>query len=263
MEAIGDDLSAALAAADAAAVGVLAYVQKSGRPHAVAITPYVVDGCVVVTSTLAYIDKAVALRRDPRMVITAGGWSMEGSATVGVDTTPAWFDRHLREQELRKYPPARSITGIPGHRRLFGWYVGRMVMALGPALLDHRQIGDTATVTVLDRDGRLQTICVPRPASIEGDAMEGNEIVVGPELPDGDAVLLVHEEDETMADLRQLWLRGTLQHGRLTVERHRGSLTPTASGVRSQLATARRLARAARANRAELSTWPPPWPPLA
>jgi hypothetical protein len=101
---------------DQAAIGVFAYVTRAGTPNACAVTPYVVDGAVVVTSTLALVAKAAAVRRDPRVVLLAGGTEVRGAGAVAVDPTPAWFDEHLRDQERRTYPPARSLLAVPGHR---------------------------------------------------------------------------------------------------------------------------------------------------
>ena len=124
------DMGTVLAALDESTVGVFAYVMRSGRPNACAVTPYVVDGAATVTSTLALIDKAAAVRRDQRVTLLAGGAHLAGRASVSVDLTPSWFDQHLRAQERAKYPPARSILGVPGHRCLFSWYLGRVVISI-------------------------------------------------------------------------------------------------------------------------------------
>ena len=52
-----------LRAIDGAAIGVLGHVTRLGRPNALAVTPYVVDGRLLVTSTLALIDKAVEIAK--------------------------------------------------------------------------------------------------------------------------------------------------------------------------------------------------------
>jgi hypothetical protein len=238
-------------ALDGAQVGVFSYVMRSGHPNACAVTPYVVDGVPVVTSTLALIDKAAAVRRDPRVALLAGGVHLSGRAAVAVDVTPAWFDRHLRQQELAKYPPARAILGIPWHRRLFAWYVGRVVMSIAPDAVVERPGRDLATITVLDREGALGVFPIPRPAHLDAPEIEMNT-----SIPDGPGVLLIHEEDTAMNDLRQLTLHGHVTSGVFTVERLRGSLQATPQGWRQQLATSRQLARNATANRARLADWP-------
>jgi hypothetical protein len=238
-------------ALDSAQVGVFGYVMRSGHPNACAVTPYVVHSVPVVTSTLALIDKAAAVRRDPRVVLLAGGVHLSGRAAVGVDMTPAWFDRHLRQQELAKFPPARAILGIPWHRRLFAWYVGRVVMSITPDRVVERPGSDLATITVLDREGVLHAFPTPRPKDLNAP-----EIELDTSIPDGLAVLLIHEEDTAMNDLRQLTLHGHVTSGTFTVERRRGSLHATPQGWRQQLATSRQLARKATTNRARLADWP-------
>jgi hypothetical protein len=238
-------------ALDSAQVGVLGYVMRSGHPNVCAVTPYVVDSVPVVTSTLALIDKAAAVHRDPRVVLFAGGVQLSGRAAVAVDMTPAWFDRHLRQQELTKYPPARGILGIPAHRRLFAWYVGRVVMSITPDLVVERPGSDLATITVLDREGVLHVFPTPRPEDLNAP-----EIELDTSIPDGLAVLLIHEEDTDMNDLRQLTLHGQVATGAFNVERRRGSLQATPQGWRQQLATSRQMARRAATNRSRLAGWP-------
>ncbi len=245
------DTSSALKALEGAQVGVFGYVMRSGLPNACAVTPYVVDSVPVVTSTLALIDKAAAVHHDPRVALLAGGVQLSGRATVAVDPTPAWFDRHLRQQELAKYPPARSILGIPGHRRLFAWYVGRVVMSITPDCVVERPRSDLATITVLDTEGVLRVLPTPLPADLNAP-----EIEMDTSIPDGLAVLLIHEEDAGMNDLRQLTLHGHVATGAFTVERRRGSLQATPQGWRQQLATSRKLAHQATNNRARLAGWP-------
>jgi hypothetical protein len=239
----------------AAVVGVLGHVTPSGRPNAVAVTPYVVDGELIVTSTLALVDKAAAMRLDPRVTLTAGGVTVSGTATIAVDPTPAWFDRHLRSQELAKYPPSRSLLAIPYHRHLLGWYVGRVVIRIDPASVTEQTAADRATVTVVDGDDRLRTWSVPPPPGA-ADAEVGDRLELAADVDDGPALLLVHEESADQRDLRQLGLRGTVQGGVLHVASRRGTLVPTRSGTLQQLAQLRTLGRRARANRELLASWP-------
>ncbi len=235
----------------AAAVGVFGYVMRSGQPNACAVTPYVVDGCVTVTSTLALVDKAAAVRRDPRVVLLAGAVAVSGRAAVTVDPSPRWFDAHIRDQELAKYPPARSILAVPGHRRLFPWYVGRVIVSIDADAVTPAPGDDHTTLTWIDADGAVQCRPVARP-----DDLDAAAIPISIPAPDGRATLLVHEEDEAMTDLRQLVLEGRIEAGNLIVERRRGNLTPSPTGLVDQLRASRQLARRATANRARLATWP-------
>jgi hypothetical protein len=236
---------------DRAQLGVLGHVTPSGRPNALAVTPYVIGGRVAITSTLALVDKAAALRADPRVTLTAGGLEIVGTAAVQVDPTPEFFDRYLRQQELAKYPPARSLLSLPFHRRSLGWYVGRVVMWIDAESVTEQAVGDRATVTRVDRDGRLRTRSVPVPADPTAD-----ELPLPPGVGDGPALLLVHDEDPDMRDLRQFAARGVVRNGVLRVTNRRGTLAPTRTGTVDQLRSLRFLAGRARANRSRLADWP-------
>jgi len=236
---------------DGAAVGVLGHVKANGEPNAVAITPYVVNGELVVTSTLALVQKAAAIRRDPRVTLTAGGVSVVGTATVDVDRTAHYFDTFVRAQELRKYPPARSLLALPFHRRLLPWYVGRVVIRIQPEAASESGCGDGATVTGVDTGGRLRTWNVPRPGDPTADHLS-----LPTSVSDGEALLLVHEEDADMKDLRQMAVRGVVRDGVFARTSTRGSLARTSTSAVAELRGLRRLARAAKANRALLANWP-------
>lgn len=237
-----------------APVGVIAYVTRAGRPNACAVTPYVVGDRAVVTSTLAYLAKARAVRSDPRVALLAGGIAVEGRGAVGIDRTSSWFDRNLRAEELRKYPPAREILGIPGHRRLFAWYVGRAVIALDPGNVAERPGSDHVTVAVLDTDGHLHLRPVTATAPPPADAPE---IDIPGDVADGPAVVLVHEESDDLGELHQLAFHGHLRHGVLRVDRSvRSDLG--GGGTLAQLRSARHLAARARAEAASTEGWPTP-----
>jgi hypothetical protein len=243
------DMDTVLATLDRSAVGVFAYVMRSGRPNACAVTPYVVDGVATVTSTLALVDKAAAVRRDPRVALLAGGAHLGGRASVSVDLTPSWFDQHLRDQERAKYPPARSILGVPGHRCLFSWYLGRVVISIDDTEAAVRPGDDHTTITVLDSAGALQTFPIA-----DLDDATADSIPV-PSIPDGHAVVLIHEENESMTSMRQLAIHGEVASGVFAAVRRRGTIEPEPHGLRAQLRTSRTMARQAKANRPRLQTW--------
>lgn len=237
-----------------APVGVFAYVTRAGRPNACAVTPYVVGDRAVVTSTLAYLAKARAVRSDPRVALLAGGIAMEGRGEVGIDRTSSWFDRNLRTEELRKYPPAQGILGIPGHRWLFSWYLGRAVIALDPDSVAERPGSDHVTVAVLDTDGHLHLRPLTATAAPPADAPE---VDVPGDVPDGPAVVLVHEESDDLSELHQLAIHGHIRHGVLHVDRSVES-DLGGGGTLAQLRSARHLAARARAEAASTDGWPPP-----
>lgn len=236
-----------------AAVGVLGHTTAKGLPNAVTITPYVVDGRLVVTSTLALIQKATALLADPRVTLSAGGVVVEGVATVQVDLTPQYFDRFIRAQELRKFPPARALLALPFHRTLLPWYVGRVIIQIQPQELLDQQLDDAVTLTGLDVAGRLWTRNIPSPSP---SSLSDGRVDLSAAVADGPALLLLHEEDVAMRDPRQMAVRGVIGAGVLEVTARRGSLDPSSKSSTDELRSLRHLARAAKRNRALLTTWP-------
>jgi hypothetical protein len=240
----------ALAALDDAAVGVFGFIGRGGRPLSCAVTPYLDRGQPVVTSTLALTGKVGAVLRDDRVALLAGGAQARGRATVAIEDDGEWFDRVIRAQELRKYPPARFLLRLPAHRRLLWWYVGRAVVRLPADGLRPVPGSDRVTVTVIDHDGLVSVVPVTGDVPLDAD-----EIPLQAGLPDGPACLLVHEESAGMSDLRQLRLDGELVSGRLSVQRRSGTLAATHQGPLAQLCDLAALGRAATANRPRIESW--------
>jgi hypothetical protein len=233
-----------------AAVGVFGFVRRNGRPLSCAVTPYLDDGQPVVTSTLALVGKIGAVLNDDRVALLAGGAQARGRATVAIEDDGDWFDRVIRDQELRKYPPARYLLRFPGHRRLFWWYVGRAVVRLPADSVQRAPGSDRVSVTGIDHDGLVSIVPVPG-----GVQLDAGEIALDVSLPDGPVCLLVHEESPGLADLRQLRIEGWLESGLLYVRKRSGSLTPSRCSAFSQLWSLVALGRAARANRPRIEAW--------
>ena len=239
-----------LTAMDDAAIGVFGFIGRGGRPLSCAVTPYLDCGQPVVTSTLALVGKIGAVLRDERVALLAGGTEARGRATVAVEDDGKWFDRAIRTQELRKYPPARFLLRLPGHRRLLWWYVGRAVVRLPADGLRAVPGADRVTVTGIDHDGLVSVVPVTGDVQLDAD-----EIPLQAGLPDGPACLLVHEESAGMSDLRQLRLEGEMVSGRLSVQRRSGTLAATHQGPLAQLRDLAALGRAATANRPRIESW--------
>ncbi len=233
-----------------APVGVLAYAGADGGPRACAVTPYVVGGLPTVTSTLALIAKMRAIRDRPTVALLASGVHVAGDAAVAVRDA-AWFDRELRAAELAKYPPARSLLAVPFHRRLFRWYVGRVVASIAEPVCTAVAGDDRATVIwIADGSPRIRPLAI--------DDLDAPTIPVPEEVADGPAVVLVHEEHRAMRDLRQVWLTGAVQSGVLQVEHSHGSVQPTRASPLGELRRLRSLSRSARRNQALLRSWSEP-----
>jgi hypothetical protein len=238
----------ALGALDAATIGVFAFIGADGLPRACPVTPYIYAGEAIVSSTLAFTAKVAAVRRDPRVALLAGGCLIRARATVDIDVTSTTFDERVRAQELRKYPPSRRLLAIPGHRRLLWWYVGRASIRIPVGGCATAGGADRVTLTVIG-DG-LPSILSLDPST---DAFAGEFPV--PADVEGPACVLFHEEDEQMADLRQLALHGTVSDGMFRVERRAGSLAPASPSALGQLKMLRSLARQARRKRAVFKRW--------
>jgi hypothetical protein len=231
----------AVAALDAAAIGVLAFIGADGRPRACPVTPYIHAGEAVVSSTLAFTAKVAAVRADPRVALLAGGCLIRARAVVEIDVTSKTFDERVRAQELRKYPPARRLLAIPGHRRLLWWYVGRASIRIPLADCTTVEGTDRVTLTFISDGPEILTL------DPSADAF-ASEFPV-PAGVEGPACVLFHEEDDQMADLRQIALHGTVSDGVFRVERRVGSLAPASLSALGQLKTLRSLARQARRKR--------------
>jgi len=238
----------AVAALDAAAIGVFAFIGADGRPRACPVTPYVHVGEAVVSSTLAFTAKVAAVRADPRVALLAGGCLIRARATVDIDMTSTTFDERVRAQELRKYPPARRLLAIPGHRRLLWWYVGRASIRIPLADCATVEGADRVTLTVIG-DGLPGILALDPSADPLADEFPVPAGVEGP------ACVLFHQEDDQMADLRQLALHGTVSDGIFRVERRVGSLAPASPSALGQFKTLRSLARQARTKRAVFERW--------
>jgi hypothetical protein len=239
-----------LRALDNAAVGVFGFIGRGGHPVSCAVTPYLDGGQPVVTSTLALVGKIGAVLRDERVALLAGGAEVRGRAAVAIEDDGAWFDRALRDQELRKYPPARFLLRLPGHRRLLWWYVGRAVVRLPADGVRAVPGSDRVTITGLDYDGLVSVVPVTDDVRFDAD-----ELALHVDLPDGPACLLVHEESARMSDLRQFRLQGELVSGRLSVRRRSGTLAATHPSLFAQIRGLGAHGRAAKANRPRIESW--------
>ncbi len=233
---------------DRASVGVLGFMGPDGNPRSCAVTPYVIDGNLIVSSTLAYLAKVRAIARHPSISLFVDGVHASAEASIEMHRSPDWFDQHLRDQERLKYPPARTLLALPFHRRVLWWYVGRAVITFDNARFEDVAGSDGTTVTTLE-NGR------PRIRPLHRVALNGDVVDVANDIPDGPAILLAHDEDDDMAELRQLALRGTVVGGRLHVDRRSGSLNPTHPAALDQLRALRAMGRAASANRSQIENW--------
>jgi hypothetical protein len=217
---------------------------------ALPVTPYVLGGEVVITSTLAYVRKAEHLKKDPRLALLASGVHMSGRAAVSADVAGDTFVSRLLAQEMRKYPPARTLARIPLHRLLFSWYFGRVLMRFEPE--DVREVpgDDDWTLVTFGKSGIPEIAPIHAPEHEVG-SFEPNPVApTGRRATDGPAAVLAHLEPKPdMTDLRQLLLSGELDSGVFTVRSRSGGLGPAAprswlARIREQLEMHKRARRA-------------------
>ncbi|MGH3321309.1 MAG: hypothetical protein ACRDN9_14255 [Streptosporangiaceae bacterium] len=243
-----------LAPVDRATVAILAFVGSTGRPVACPVTPLVDGDDVVVSSVLALIRKVASIRRDPRVAVLAGGSQVRGLAQVELDEDGEFFHKIFRDQELRKYPPSRVLLRMPGHRRLFWWYAGRVLIRLsapvGPTPGD-----DRATLTRFDLDGLPRVDPLPRLADADEATIDLGAAGLAGSVPEGRGCIVIHEEHNGGSDLRQLRLSGDIADGRFIVGRRTGSLLPARASPRDRVAGLRAMASQAKANQAMLAAW--------
>lgn len=218
----------AVQAAGKAHVAVFAFQGPFDNPMALPVTPYMDGPRIIVTSTLAYIRKAELVRRDGRVAILAAGVHAKGTATVQADVSGDVFVARYLAQELEKYPPARSLVQIPDHRRSLSWYFGRAIISFPPTVVEERPGSDACTLTFIDGEGFLDIVPIREPdtdaPSFVIEALHGT-------IPDGPAVVLLHQESSNMSDLRQMTLRGSVRGNVFSVTSKRGSLAESDSAT--------------------------------
>lgn len=221
--------------------GVLAYHGSRGQLVPVAVTPYVLGDEIYVTATLAYAQKAVLVRRAPKVALLSGGVNLRADAAVYADVKGDFFVKHLLEQELRKYPPARTLRRIPFHRRLFGWFFGRAIMKLKPIAVETDAGDDTWTLVTEGDDGYPSIHSIPAADPLGGD------VAIPPGLAGarGPAVVFTHSESEDMSKLDSTAVRGEIAGGTFIAKaRPAGSQAGGAGGQRSRNANAKRAREA-------------------
>ncbi len=224
-----------------APAGVLAYHGSRGQLVPVAVTPYVLDGVVHITATLAYSRKAGLIRQSPKVALLAGGVYLRADVAVYADVKGEFFIKHLLEQEMRKYPPARTLRRIPFHRQLFGWFFGRAIMKLEPIAVA-ADAGDDAWTLVTEGENGYPSI---RPIA-EADP-EGGDVRIPPEVAGapGPAVVFFHNESEDMSELTSKAFRGEIRDGSFVARaRPASSQAGGAGGQRGRSANAKRAREA-------------------
>lgn len=124
----------------------LCWLEPNGRPVALAVTPLVVDGVPVVALPYARAPAVRGLRDAGRAAFVVSdsrslGRAEAGRAAVGRvevtdDTDGGLLSDETLTQELRKYPPSRSLVDSPLLRRENWWWLPRIVVRLDLIAVD-------------------------------------------------------------------------------------------------------------------------------
>ena len=238
----------------------LSWVAPTGRPDALPVTPLLVGDQPALAYPYAYAAlareiaaaPAVALTlSDPRM--TGGGWralTATGHSSLVEDPEGEVFRARLLREELRKYPPSRTMADSLLLQREHWWYLPRLIVLLdlrSPMPVEPRTEEGHQVLTVWDGD--LLHVDTVQVAEAGSDRLKLAGLSGRPAL-DGPAALLGH--DFSVPDLERWtpWVtRGTVIGDVLSVTDRpaRTTLEPNLS-LRQRYRRQRDLEKACRAN---------------
>lgn len=150
--------AATVAALHAAGVCELAWLQPGARPDIAAATPLVLDGRPAFAFPYAYAElgravgaaeQVAVVLSDPRSAGSESSWrpiAVLGRPRLTEDRDGDVFIERLLDQELRKFPPSRTLADSPILRREHWWYVPRLIVTVEPdAVVDvHPRVGGAA-----------------------------------------------------------------------------------------------------------------------
>ncbi|PXY20435.1 hypothetical protein DI005_27060 [Prauserella sp. PE36] len=220
-----------------AVTGEVCWLDGTGEPRALAVTP-VVDGAVAcVALPYARAEEAASLRGARRVAFTvtdsrslrvgAAGGAWFGTPSVTDDTSGEFFTEELLTQELVKYPPSRTLADSPLLCRENWWWLPRIIVRL-------RRVEPRHTLPARTDAGRHALVVRERSAALAVDVVDvadaaGERVVLrglaGEPLRGDGTRALVFGHDYSMPDLERWepWsLSGTLWGDELTVTERRG-----------------------------------------
>ncbi len=212
----------------------VAWVDRADHPGAVTAVP-LLDGavpCVALTYDHADLRPALAAATAVAFTVTdsrslpagADAVAAVGRVSVTDDVTGEVFGDDLLDQELRKYPPTRTLADSPLLRRENWWYLPRILVRLDRVeevrRLAPRRDADRDALLVRDDGAGLRLDVVSAPDwTAPVVALRADTTLRG----DGGPVL-AHGHDHSID--RERWegwdVRGTLEGDRLTVRERAG-----------------------------------------
>lgn len=224
--------------ADLAAVSVLAHIDSDGAPRLTPVTPLLLEGDPAFTLTYADSDLAREISASSRASLVFNdsrlayvGWTplwVEVSVQVFPDPEGELFREELLTQEVRKFPPARTLIDSPILQRENWWYMPRWIVrvvdAAEPRPIARRESADHG-VLAYDESGALEA------ETIQTGDWETDRIAIRPlssrgvPLPESaPAALLSHDFSVPDMDPHATFLAtGRLENGRLSVKRKEGT----------------------------------------
>jgi hypothetical protein len=239
--------------------GEVAWVDAAGVPSALSAVP-LLDGpvpCVALTYDRADLRPSLAAAAAVAFAVTdsralpAGtqGIAAIGSVTVR-DELDDGIDEDLLAQELRKYPPARTLVDSPLLRRENWWYLPRIVVRLDRVERTHplparRDAGRDALLVRDDGAGLRLDVAAAADWSAPAVALRGTEPLRG---DGGPALAHGHDHSPDRERWEQWQVRGALRgDGLLVTARHgRPGLAPGPLRLLERLRGARALERGCR-----------------
>jgi hypothetical protein len=213
----------------AALVGELAWLDPAGRPQLRPVTPLLQDDrpSIALPYSEATLAREVAaspvvafILSDRRM--SSRAWhsvAVWGQPRLTEDREGALFTEHLLTQEMRKFPPARTLIDSPLLRREHWWYVPRLIVDIdvsGSAPVGERPEGAGEVLAVA---GGSEQLYVDTVSCLD----EGHDQILVDSLADrspvsGPAVLLGHDFSPDLETWTPWTTRGWLTDRVLAVQ---------------------------------------------
>jgi hypothetical protein len=216
----------------ASSIAVATWVDGAGAPHAAGTLALTRAGAPVLALTFDRMELALALAgRGERgaagqvalAMLDGRGTSavfrpvlVRGRAVLEADPTGGVYASELREEELRRYPPARLLADSLLLCREHWWYLPRLLVQLEEPeveYLDPTDDGGGPIATLVTADGAAPKVSAVRPgANAPAEGPCTLRVTTGDDPAPGPALLF--EQDASFPDLER-WAQWA-RRGRVT-----------------------------------------------
>ncbi|MGI8947183.1 MAG: hypothetical protein ACR2FV_04255 [Ornithinimicrobium sp.] len=218
----------------ASSVGDLAWIDNDGAPAVAPVLPLTRGEDVLLALTfdqvrwahqLAVAGRVVLVLRDPRGTGSAfepAAWRAD--VRLQIDPDGDFYQEHLITQELRRYPPSRTLVDSPMLSREHWWYLPRLIVHLDDMValesVPRARTDGRDHLLAGARDG-IPTVSTVRTATAApGEGPVPVEVTGGDSPVPGPAVLFA--QDASYPDLER-WV-GWSWRGVLRLEEEHGVL---------------------------------------